>query len=77
MGALALLAKYSQKLSAQIGRVARIDYSQLVKQYEGLVATLAAEGGRPASLDVGPPVDASSNVPAVIGNSEWRNNRTW
>lgn len=77
LACLALIARYSQHISATIGRVATLNYAQLVKQFQDLADTLAREGGRPASLDVGPPVDVSSDVPAVIGETSWRNNRVW
>lgn len=77
LGAQALVAKYSQKLTAYIGTVARIDYRSLVQQYQELLRMLAAEGGRPSAQDVGPPIDMSSTRPAVIGPAQWRNTRSW
>lgn len=77
LGAQALIAKYSQKLSASIGRVANINYTGLVQQYQGLLRMLAAEGGKPSAQLVGPPVDRSSYVPAIIGPVEWSNRKTW
>jgi hypothetical protein len=77
LGAQALVAKYSQKLTAYIGTVARIDYRSLVMQYQELLRMLAAAGGRPGSQLTGPPVDSSATRPSVIANVDWRNNRSW
>jgi hypothetical protein len=77
LGAQALVSKYSQRITAFIGTVARIDYRSLVLQYQELLRTLAAAGGRPSSQLVGPPIDFSAVKPAEIGPAEWRNRRSW
>jgi hypothetical protein len=77
LAAQALVAKFSQKISVSIPRVAQVNYTTLVAQYKELVMTLEAQGGKPGSLNVGSPIDQSSQVPAVIGGQDWANHRTW
>jgi hypothetical protein len=77
LAAQALITKYSQKISASIGRVATVNYATLVAQLKELSATLVALGGRPSSLNMGPPVDQSSQVPGVLSEQRWENDRVW
>ena len=72
----ALIARYSQKLSVTVGPTS-VNYQQLVSQLRSLSETLEAQGGRPSSLDMGQPIDMSSMIPSVIGNTDWSNHRVY